>query len=76
MLRNGVIVAATCAALCGCSSMNLQGDLPADEPIYTTGSHLPSRSANSNSVKSLAPPTIDQVMKGQQCVGGPCGASK
>ncbi len=75
MLRNGVIVAAACAALCGCSSMNLQGDLPADEPIYTTGSHLPSRSANANSVKSLAPPTLDQTMRGQVCVGGPCGAN-
>ena len=75
MLRNGVIVTAACTALCGCSSMNLQGNLPADEPIYTTGSHLPSRSANANSVKSLVPPTIDQVMKGQVCVGGVCGGA-
>jgi hypothetical protein len=75
MLRYGVIVAAACAALCGCSSMNLQGDLPADEPIYTTGSHLPTRSggASSQSVKEMAPPTIDQTMKGQVCTGGPCG---
>ena len=75
MIRLGVILAATCAALFGCSSMNLQGDAPADDPVYITGSHLPSRSANANSMKSLAPPTIDQVMRGQQCVGGVCGAA-
>ena len=75
MIRYSMIVTAVGVALCGCSSMNLQGELPADEPIYTTGSHLPSRSANANSVKTLAPPTIDQTMRGHVCVGGPCGAN-
>ena len=78
MNRNVLLVAILGVGMAGCSSMNLQGDLPADEPIYTTGSHLPTRSGgdSSQSVKELGPPTIDQTMKGQVCVGGPCGASK
>jgi hypothetical protein len=76
MIRNILLFAILGAGMAGCSSMNLQGDQPADEPTYVTGSHLPSKSANSNSVKSMAPPTIDQVMKGNQCVGGACGGAK
>ena len=56
MIRDILVVAILGAGMAGCSSMNLQGDLPSEEPVYTTGSHLPSRSANSNSVKSMAPP--------------------
>jgi hypothetical protein len=75
MLRFGVIIAATCIALTGCASMNVQGDAPQDDRIFTTGSHLPSRAGSgTNSVKTLAPPTFDQVMRGQTCVGAPsCG---
>jgi hypothetical protein len=74
MLRLAVIIAATCAALAGCGSMNVQGDTPQDDRIFTTGSHLPSRAGTgTNSVKTLAPPTFDQVMRGQVCVGGICG---
>jgi len=78
MNGNILLVVILGAGMAGCSSMNLQGDAPADEPIYTTGSHLPTRSggASSQSVKELGAPTIDQTMRGQQCVGGPCGASK
>ena len=78
MNRNVLLVAILGVATAGCSSMDLQGQAPADEPIYTTGSHLPSRSggASSQSVKELGAPTIDQTMRGQTCVGGPCGASK
>jgi len=73
-----VVILGVGMGMAGCSSMNLQGDAPADEPIYTTGSHLPTRSggASSQSVKELGAPTIDQTMRGQVCVGGPCGASK
>ena len=70
-----LIVAILGAGLVGCQSMNVQGDQATDEPIYTTGSHLPSRSGanTAQSVKTMAPPTIDQTMKGAVCVGGPCG---
>ncbi len=75
MKRELMIVAMLGVGLVGCQAMNVQGDQATDEPIYYTGSHLPSRSgANSaQSVKALAPPTIDQTMKGSVCVGGPCG---
>jgi hypothetical protein len=75
MKRELLIVAIFGAGLVGCQSMNVQGDQGADEPMYTTGSHLPSRAGanTAQSVKSLAPPTFDQQMKGDVCVGGPCG---
>jgi len=77
MNRNIAIVAIVGAALAGCSSMNLQGDAAADEPIYTTGSHLPSRSTNSNSVTVLQAPAPDQGARGVPCVGGTaCGSGK
>jgi hypothetical protein len=76
MLRFGVIIAVAGAALTACSSMNVQGDAPPDDRIFTTGSHLPTRAGmGTNSVKTLAQPTFDQVMRGQVCAGGgPCGA--
>jgi len=76
MLHNGVIVAVACAATCGCSSMNLQGDAPPEDRVFVTGSHLPSKAGTgANSVKTLAPPPFDQTMRGQNCVGGQlCGA--
>lgn len=76
MLRLGVIIAAACATFCGCASMNMQGDAPQDDRIFTTGSHLPTRAGTgTNSVKTLAPPTFDQTMRGQVCVGAVCGAA-
>ena len=76
MKRERLSVTILGAGLVGCQSMNVQGDQAVDEPIYTTGSHLPSRSGanTAQSVKTLGAPTIDQTMKGAVCVGGPCGA--
>jgi hypothetical protein len=78
MKRVLAIVAVLGVGLVGCQAMNVQGDQAADEPIYYTGSHLPSRTGGANtaqSVKTLAPPPFDQQMKGGVCVGGPCGSA-
>jgi hypothetical protein len=77
MLRLGVMIAASCAALAGCASMNVQGDAPPDDRIFTTGSHLPTRPGmGTNSVKTLGQPSIDEVMRGHVCAGGgPCGGA-
>ena len=49
MNRNVLLVAILGVGMAGCSSMNVQGDVPTDEPIYTTGSHLPTRSGGASS---------------------------
>jgi hypothetical protein len=64
MYRRIAIAVALGAIVAGCAPAGPQGALPAEDPVYSTGSHLPKRSGGGGSATvDASAPTPDQTVR-------------
>jgi hypothetical protein len=63
----------------GCAPVNPQQTSAQDDPVYSTGTHLPRRAGGggASTVTTTSAPTPDQAGRQPACVGGQaCGGGK